>query len=117
VTIDVAIVGAGPAGLAAAARCARLGLAATLFDEQSAPGGSLLAEPGGAPRARALAADAQAAGVTLVADATAIAYYPEDLLDDAPGESARGGAPGLLAVTTPGALARGSAPQDALPDA
>ena len=40
-TIDVAIVGAGPAGLAAAARCARLGLAATLFDEQSAPGGQI----------------------------------------------------------------------------
>jgi len=41
VTIDVAVVGAGPAGLAAATRCARLGLATTLFDEQPAPGGQI----------------------------------------------------------------------------
>jgi len=40
-TIDVAIVGAGPAGIAAATRCARLGLAATLFDEQPALGGQI----------------------------------------------------------------------------
>ena len=40
-TIDVAVVGAGPAGLAAATRCARLGLATTLFDEQPAPGGQI----------------------------------------------------------------------------
>jgi NADPH-dependent 2,4-dienoyl-CoA reductase/sulfur reductase-like enzyme len=40
-TIDVAVVGAGPAGLAAATRCARLGLATSLFDEQFAPGGQV----------------------------------------------------------------------------
>lgn len=39
--VDVAVVGAGPAGLAAAARCAALGLATTLFDEQAAPGGQI----------------------------------------------------------------------------
>ena len=36
---DVAIVGAGPAGLAAASVCARAGLTTVLFDDQPAPGG------------------------------------------------------------------------------
>jgi NADPH-dependent 2,4-dienoyl-CoA reductase/sulfur reductase-like enzyme len=39
--IDVAVVGAGPAGLAAATSCALLGLATALFDEQPAPGGQV----------------------------------------------------------------------------
>ncbi len=38
---DVAVVGAGPAGLAAASLCARSGLSAVLFDEQPSPGGQL----------------------------------------------------------------------------
>ena len=38
---DVAIVGAGPAGLAAASLCARSGLATVLFDEQPSPGGQI----------------------------------------------------------------------------
>ena len=38
---DVAVVGAGPAGLAASTVCARAGLATVLFDEQSAPGGQI----------------------------------------------------------------------------
>jgi thioredoxin reductase len=37
--LDVAIVGAGPAGLAAATACAERGLSVSLYDEQSAPGG------------------------------------------------------------------------------
>lgn len=40
-SFDVAIVGAGAAGLAAAAECARAGLAAVVFDEQQAPGGQI----------------------------------------------------------------------------
>src|SRR5262249_34357182 len=40
-TYDVAVVGAGPAGLAAATICARAGLATVLFDEQPAPGGQI----------------------------------------------------------------------------
>ncbi len=40
-SIDVAIVGAGPAGLAAATRCREFGLEVTLFDEQPAPGGQI----------------------------------------------------------------------------
>jgi thioredoxin reductase len=38
---DVAIVGAGPAGLAAAALCARASLACVLFDDQPNPGGQI----------------------------------------------------------------------------
>lgn len=38
---DVAVVGAGPAGLAAATLCARAGLATVLFDEQPSPGGQI----------------------------------------------------------------------------
>ena len=38
---DVAVIGAGPAGLAAAASVARLGLSTVLFDEQPAPGGQI----------------------------------------------------------------------------
>lgn len=38
---DVAVIGAGPAGLAAATTAARLGLATVLFDEQPAPGGQV----------------------------------------------------------------------------
>jgi NADPH-dependent 2,4-dienoyl-CoA reductase/sulfur reductase-like enzyme len=38
---DVAIVGAGPAGMAAAIECARAGLSTILLDEQNAPGGQI----------------------------------------------------------------------------
>jgi NADPH-dependent 2,4-dienoyl-CoA reductase/sulfur reductase-like enzyme len=40
-TYDVAVIGAGPAGLAAAATCAQAGLSTVLFDEQCAPGGQV----------------------------------------------------------------------------
>jgi len=40
-TYDVAVIGAGPAGLAAAAACARSGLETVLFDEQVSPGGQI----------------------------------------------------------------------------
>ncbi len=39
--IDVAIVGAGPAGMAAATRCREFGLDATVYDEQSGTGGQI----------------------------------------------------------------------------
>lgn len=38
---DVAVVGAGPAGLAAATLCAERGLAVAVFDEQPGPGGQI----------------------------------------------------------------------------
>jgi NADPH-dependent 2,4-dienoyl-CoA reductase/sulfur reductase-like enzyme len=40
-TLDFAVVGAGPAGLAAATLGAELGLAVALFDEQATPGGQI----------------------------------------------------------------------------
>lgn len=39
--IDIAIIGAGPAGMAAAATAAGHGLSAVVFDEQSTPGGQI----------------------------------------------------------------------------
>ncbi len=38
---DVAVIGAGPAGLAASAFCARAGLKCVLFDDQTGPGGQI----------------------------------------------------------------------------
>ena len=38
---DVAVIGAGPAGLTAASLCARAGFSTVLFDEQQAPGGQI----------------------------------------------------------------------------
>jgi C-terminal peptidase prc len=97
---EVCIVGGGPAGLEAARAIATAapGARVVLFDEQAAFGGSLLAEPGGAARGRALADAARAAGARLHSRATAIAYYPEDIGAD--------GNPGLLAVATPDGLVR-----------
>jgi len=56
---DVVVIGAGPAGMAAAARCAQAGLATLLLDEQQAPGGQIyrgITAPGIADR-RVLGAD------------------------------------------------------------
>jgi len=39
--LDVAVIGAGPAGLAAATLCAELGLATAVYDEQATPGGQI----------------------------------------------------------------------------
>ncbi|MDN5808219.1 MAG: 2Fe-2S iron-sulfur cluster-binding protein, partial [Brevibacterium sp.] len=44
--VDVLIVGAGPAGLAAAREAGKSGARTLLLDDRSAPGGSLLASPG-----------------------------------------------------------------------
>jgi sarcosine oxidase subunit alpha len=91
--VDLCVVGAGPAGLSAAAVAVRAGLRVVVVDEQDLPGGSLLAEPGGVARGRALA---EACGANLWLGATALAYYPED-------------PPGLLAVVRPEGLVRLSA--------
>jgi sarcosine oxidase subunit alpha len=93
-TVDVCVIGAGPAGLAAATAAAKAGAATLLVDDQLELGGSLLADPrfGPAEAARQVAA-ARAAGVTTSPSSTAIAYFPED---DG----------GLLAVATPHHLLR-----------
>lgn len=38
---DVAIIGAGPAGMAAAVEASRAGFSVVVFDEQDAPGGQI----------------------------------------------------------------------------
>src|SRR5262249_8793148 len=79
---DVAVIGAGPAGLAAAAECARAGLATALFDEQASPGGQIYRgvattplKPGtilgrGHWRGARLIEECKASGVRYVPDAT-----------------------------------------------
>jgi NADPH-dependent 2,4-dienoyl-CoA reductase/sulfur reductase-like enzyme len=51
--LDVAIVGAGPAGLAAATLCAERGLSVALYDEQGAPGGQIHRSVTASPLAKA----------------------------------------------------------------
>jgi thioredoxin reductase/bacterioferritin-associated ferredoxin len=62
---DVAIVGAGPAGLAAGAVCARAGLTTVLLDEQQTPGGQIYRAAAAPAVARVLGAD-DARGAALV---------------------------------------------------
>jgi len=95
---DALVVGAGPAGLAAATVLARAGKKTLLVDEQERAGGSYLAHPSYGPRAADRAeAEARAAGVEIATSAPALAWYPEDR---ATGSSP----PGLLAVWTPRGL-------------
>jgi sarcosine oxidase subunit alpha len=78
-TIDVCVVGAGPAGLAAALACARAGRSTMLIDDQLRPGGSLRADPrSGRARADGELAYVVSAGVEVLARATAIGFFPED---------------------------------------
>jgi sarcosine oxidase subunit alpha len=77
--VDVAIIGAGPAGLAAATAAARAGAATLVIDEQPGAGGSLLGDPRFGPdQARNRTAIATEAGAEILSAATAIAFYPED---------------------------------------
>jgi sarcosine oxidase subunit alpha len=78
-SIDVCVIGAGPAGLAAALACARAGRSTMLVDDQLRPGGSLRADPrSGRARADAELAQVLGAGVEVLARATAIGFFPED---------------------------------------
>jgi sarcosine oxidase subunit alpha len=78
-SVDVCVIGAGPAGLAAATACARAGRATLLVDDQLRPGGSFRADPRtGRSLADAQLRSATAAGVSLVTRATAIGVFPED---------------------------------------
>lgn len=96
--VDVAVVGAGPAGLAAATTLGRAGLQVICTEGRLRPGGSYLSHPDFGPEAAADAvARALAAGVEILCPAQAIGWYAEDT---APGRAA----PGLLAVVTPTGL-------------
>src|SRR5262249_38750521 len=84
---DVLIVGAGPAGLAAALAAAQSGACVILCDEQAEFGGSLLAETeasidgelASAWLANAVAALADCRNVTLLPRTTAFGYYPHNM--------------------------------------
>jgi sarcosine oxidase subunit alpha len=78
--VDVLVVGAGQSGLEAAIAAAREGKHVTVVDEGPEAGGGLLAERGGAARARALAGEARAAGVEIIAPARAIGVYQGNLV-------------------------------------
>ena len=74
---DVAVVGAGPAGLAAATLCTQAGLARVLFDEQQNPGGQIYRGVISSPFARnAVLGDDYWRGEAIVRDAlTSGAHY------------------------------------------
>jgi NADPH-dependent 2,4-dienoyl-CoA reductase/sulfur reductase-like enzyme len=65
-TIDLAIIGAGPAGMEAAVQAAALGLSVTVFDEQPAPGGQVFRGVEAANGDPALAGEYAQAGAALV---------------------------------------------------
>lgn len=76
---DVLVIGAGPAGLAAATEAARAGAQTVLIDEHDRAGGSLLTDPRyGVADAQTRLADARAAGVDVRLGHTAVGYFPED---------------------------------------
>src|SRR4029077_12088001 len=88
---DVLVVGAGPAGLAAALSAASAGARVILCDEQAEAGGSLLSEPAdspgeiaGRPAAACLAAQLAALEanprVRILSRTTAFGYFPHNLL-------------------------------------
>jgi sarcosine oxidase subunit alpha len=85
---DVLVVGAGPAGLAAALAAAERGVRVILCDEQSEPGGSLLSEPAaeiGGRRGAAWLADALHTlrghrRVTLLTRTTTFGYFAHNML-------------------------------------
>jgi sarcosine oxidase subunit alpha len=84
---DVLVVGAGPAGIAAALEAGAAGARVVLCDEQAEPGGSLLAETratiNGAPAQDWLAealARLEALGVRVMPRTTAFGIYPHNMV-------------------------------------
>ena len=83
---DVLVIGAGPAGIAAALAASARGARVILCDEQAEPGGSLLAERAatvdGWPAAEwlAQALDALAQTATVLPRTTAFGWYPDNLI-------------------------------------
>lgn len=78
-SVDVCVIGGGPAGLAAAMACAQQGRSTVLIDDQLRPGGSLRADPrAGHDQAEGTWQRAITAGVEVLARSTAIGFFPED---------------------------------------
>jgi sarcosine oxidase subunit alpha len=79
IDVDVLVIGAGPAGLAAAEAAAEAGARTLLCDEQDRAGGSLLADPRhGQADADRRAEATRRAGARTMLRTTAIGYYPEE---------------------------------------
>jgi sarcosine oxidase, subunit alpha len=77
--VDVAVIGGGAAGLAAAHQTAAAGASTLVVDDQLELGGSLRADPRfGAAAAAAIVAEVAQAGAQLLPRTTAIAFFPED---------------------------------------
>ena len=93
--VDVAVVGAGPSGLAAAASAAEGAASVLLVDEADRPGGTLLLAPDGAARADELAKRLADAGGETLTRTTAFGVY----LTDGTGNALP--PPGVLALVTP----------------
>lgn len=85
--IDLAIIGAGPAGISAAITAAKYGIPAVILDEQPRPGGRLLCQvhkdpekPGEWLNGRAIVADllgqARAAGVEILSRTEVWGIWP-----------------------------------------
>ncbi|XYD11465.1 NAD(P)/FAD-dependent oxidoreductase [Methylobacterium sp. NMS12] len=101
-TYDLAIVGAGPAGMAAAIEAAALGLSVTVLDEQLAPGGQVFRAVEAASGDPALAGEFLDAGGALAGAfraAKGITYQPRTTLWHLDRDA------GLLSVASGGATA------------
>ncbi|MDE3174567.1 MAG: (2Fe-2S)-binding protein [Pseudomonadota bacterium] len=85
-TCDALVVGAGPAGLAAARAAARAGLRVMLVDDQPAPGGALSHRPAriegadGLDWAAGVVAELADKGARVLANATAYGVYQHNLV-------------------------------------
>jgi sarcosine oxidase subunit alpha len=91
-SVDVIVVGAGPAGMAIASRLARAGRAVEVIDDQLVPGGGLTALGEAEARAfdamRALFTDQVAAGrIQLRTSTVAAGLYGDDLLVAGPSDA------------------------------
>jgi len=107
--VDVLVVGGGPAGLHAAAACARAGRSVLLVDEEPKVGGSLRWWPEPMPGiADALAQDALGAGVTLRSRSSVVGVY--DPWEDVEGTEAEAPArrvgPPVAVVSGPDGVTR-----------
>lgn len=94
-SVDVLVIGAGPAGLAAAAAAAEGASSVLLVDEADRVGGTLLLHPGGVGQAEELVARITGSGGRLMDRSVAFGVY----LTDGKGDALT--PPGLVAVLTP----------------